>query len=219
MTEVCCQANFVLGMAQLVNPSYTVERWHACLVCYFCLILAACVNIWGRFLPDKLGRVMFCSNMLAFVIVIVVILAMDDHKQSGEFFQNNSGFSTAYASLLGILQAAFGMTGYDATAHMCEELHDARDTAPGYNMVYLGWSYNRLHLPHCSHVLYRKPGGRSDVARIIDPYLPICDWLGRRCSRADDTDYDHCTCQLVVSHGAEFPSRIPFCARSRTAVL
>jgi len=131
---VAFQANFVLGMAQLVNPNYTVERWHTCLVCYFCLILAACVNIWGRFLLDKLGRIMIVFNLLSFVIVIVVILAMDDHKQTGEFvfvtFQNNTGFSTGYASLLGILQAAFGMTGYDATAHMTEELHDARNTAP-----------------------------------------------------------------------------------------
>ena len=127
-------ASFVLGMAQLANPSYTIERWHTCLMCYLLLILAAAMNIWGRHLLDKMGKVMITFNLLSFVAVIVVILALDDHKQDARFvfveFQNKTGFSTGYASLLGILQAAFGMTGYDATAHMTEELHDARRTAP-----------------------------------------------------------------------------------------
>lgn len=107
-------------MAQLANPTYTIERWHTCLLCYFVLIIAALVNIFGRFLLDKLGRIMIVFNLLSFVIVIVVILAMDKNKQSGEFvfvtFQNTTGFGNSYAALLGILQAAFGMTGYDATA-------------------------------------------------------------------------------------------------------
>ena len=127
-------ADFVLGMAQLANPSYTIERWHTCLVCYFVLIIAAAVNIWGRFMLNRLGQIMIIFNILSFFIVIIVILAMDDHKQSASFvfteFQNYTGFGNSYASLLGVLQAAFGMTGYDATAHMTEEMQNARQDAP-----------------------------------------------------------------------------------------
>lgn len=115
-------ATFVLGMAQLMNPSYAIERWHTCLLCFLLLILAATMNIFGRHLLDRMGKVMITFNLLSFVVVIVVILAMDDHKQDANFvfvkFQNQTGFGTGYASLLGILQAAFGMTGYDATAHV-----------------------------------------------------------------------------------------------------
>lgn len=124
----------MLGMAQLANPTYIIERWHTCLLCYLVLIIAALVNIFGRFLLDKLGRIMIVFNLLSFVIVIVVILAMASPKQDAQFvfvtFQNTTGFGNSYACLLGLLQAAFGMTGYDATAHMTEELHDARNTAP-----------------------------------------------------------------------------------------
>lgn len=106
-------------MAQLANPSYTIERWHTCLVCYLILSLAAAANIWGRFLLDRLGQIMIVFNLLSFIVVITVILALDDHKQSANFvfvdFQNMTGFSAGYASLLGILQAAFGMTGYDVS--------------------------------------------------------------------------------------------------------
>lgn len=108
-------ADFVLGLAQLANPSYTIERWHTCLVAYLLLTIAALVNIFGRHLLEKMGRVMIIFNLTAFVLVIVVILAMTDHKQSGDFvfkdFQNFTGFPDSYAALLGLLQSAFGMTG------------------------------------------------------------------------------------------------------------
>jgi choline transport protein len=117
-------ADFVLGIAQLCHPSYTIERWHTCLVAYLVLILAAAVNIWGRHLLEKMGRIMIIFNLVSFVVVIVIVLAMDKNKQSGAFvfkdFQNFSGFSTAYASLLGILQAAFGMSrNYEAETIDC----------------------------------------------------------------------------------------------------
>lgn len=118
-------ANFVLGMAQLANPSFTIERWHTCLLCYLLLAIAAAVNIWGRHLLDRMGKVMIVFNLLSFVVVVVVILAMDGQKQSAEFvfkdFNNTTGFGTGYASLLGILQAAFGMTGYDGKSTALKE--------------------------------------------------------------------------------------------------
>ena len=52
-------------------------------------------------------------DLLSFVIVVVVILAMNDHKQPASFvfhdFQNFTGFGTANTAILGLLQSAFGM--------------------------------------------------------------------------------------------------------------
>jgi choline transport protein len=109
-------ANFVLGMAQMANPDYTIERWHTCLVAYLLLLLAAATNIWGRRALEKLSQIMIIFNIISFVVVVVVILARDNEKRSASFvfkdFQNFTGFGTAYASLLGLLHSAFGMTGY-----------------------------------------------------------------------------------------------------------
>ena len=109
-------ANFVLGMAQMANTDFVIERWHTCLVAYLLLILAAATNIWGRRALEKLSQIMIIFNIISFVVVIVVLLARDNNKQSASFvfkdFQNFTGFGTAYASLLGLLQSAFGMTGY-----------------------------------------------------------------------------------------------------------
>ena len=88
-------------MAQLANPSFTIDRWHTCLLCYLVLIFAAAVNIWGRNLLERMGKIMVVFNLLSFVIVIIAILVMDDHKQDARFvfvdFHNTTGFSTGYA--------------------------------------------------------------------------------------------------------------------------
>ena len=74
---------------------------------------------------------MIIFNLLSFVIVVVAILAMDDHKQDARFvfvtFQNNTGFGNSYACLLGLLQAAFGMTGYGMFLTLTHAPHLIRD--------------------------------------------------------------------------------------------
>ena len=57
-------------------------------------------------------------NLLSFVVVVITILATNDHKQSGEFvfseFQNFSGWGKSYTAIIGITESAFGMCCYDA---------------------------------------------------------------------------------------------------------
>jgi amino acid transporter len=61
----------------------------------------------------------------------------DQHKPISEVFfevHNATGFSFAgagiYAVLLGLLMAQYTYTGYDASAHVAEETHDASRAAP-----------------------------------------------------------------------------------------
>lgn len=81
-----------------------------------------------------MSKAMLVFNLSAFVIVVVAVLACKKEKQPADFvfkdFQNETGFSTGYAALLGILQAAFGMTGYDSAAHLSEETQNARRDIP-----------------------------------------------------------------------------------------
>lgn len=106
-------SNFVVGMAQLSNPSYTIERWHVTLVAYLVAMLAGVNNIVLPHFLDKISRAIFLWNIMSFIVVIITILATNDHKQPASFvfsdFQNFTGFPGAYAAVLGILQAAFGM--------------------------------------------------------------------------------------------------------------
>ena len=118
MGSVNCSiiANFILGLAKLAHPAYTIQRWHAVLVAYLINFIAASINIFIPHLLDRISRAILCWNICAFITVLATILAMNDHKQSPSFvfseFQNFTGWGSAYAGVLGILQSAFGMCCY-----------------------------------------------------------------------------------------------------------
>jgi len=106
-------ANFILGQANLVNPSYEIQRWHTVLVAYVITLFAAFINLWGAKILDRISKGMLIFNIMAFVVTIITILACNKNKQSASFvfqdFQNFTGFGTAMAGIIGILQPAFGM--------------------------------------------------------------------------------------------------------------
>lgn len=137
-------ANFILGQANLVNPTYEIQRWHTVLVAYAITLFATFINMWGPKLLDKISKGALIFNIVSFVVTIVTILACNKNKQSASFvfkdFQNFTGFSASMAGVIGILQPAFGMCCYDAPAHMTEELKDASKQAPRAMImsVYIG---------------------------------------------------------------------------------
>jgi len=110
-------SNFLLGMANLNNPSYTIQRWHCVLVTYLMAICAALVNIFLSRHLNQISTAVLCWNILSFFVVIITILAANDHKQSASFvfgdFQNQTGFSSSgMAVMIGLLQSFFGMCCY-----------------------------------------------------------------------------------------------------------
>lgn len=127
-------ANFILGQANLSFRSYTIERWHTVLLAYLIALISTGVNIYGPHLLDRISRFTLLWNILSFVVVVITILATNDHKQPASFvfhdFQNFTGFSTGFAAILGLLQSSFGMCCYDAPAHMTEEMKSASTEAP-----------------------------------------------------------------------------------------
>lgn len=126
--------NFILGQANLSFPNYTIERWHTVLVSYLIAFITTTTNIYAPHFLDKISRVAIIWNILSFAVVVIVLLACNDHKQPAHFvfsdFQNFTGFNTAYAAILGLLQSSFGMCCYDAPAHMCEDMKQPSTQAP-----------------------------------------------------------------------------------------
>ncbi|KAI4131783.1 MAG: hypothetical protein LQ347_002837 [Umbilicaria vellea] len=127
-------ANFILGQANLAFPSYVIQRWHTVLLSYLIAFMATAVNIYGTHLLDRISKGILIWNIASFVVIVIVILATNDHKQPASFvfhdFQNFTGFGTVFTAILGLLQSAFGMCCYDAPAHMTEEMKNASREAP-----------------------------------------------------------------------------------------
>lgn len=106
-------ANFILGLVNLNNPSFVIERWHTTLVAYCVGLAALTFNTWLPKLLDKVSKGIFIFNISSFVIVVIAILALNDHKQPASFvfsdFVNLTGYNAGYTAVLGLLQSAFGM--------------------------------------------------------------------------------------------------------------
>ena len=110
-------------------------------------MVAAVALTFNTLMPRLLDRVsqgLLVWNIAAFLIIVITILATNDHKQPASFvfkdFVNFSGFNAPYTAIVGLLQTAFGMCCYDAPAHMTEEIKHARKQAPRAIIlsVYLG---------------------------------------------------------------------------------
>src|SRR5262249_8639322 len=107
---------------------------------YALFLLAAClINVFDVRITSLLNTVSAYWHMAGVaVIVIVLIVVPDHHKSTGYVFggtanatgygNNVTGFNHAAFWLvfgLGLLMAQYTITGFDASAHMAEETHQA----------------------------------------------------------------------------------------------
>ena len=125
-------AFFSLTFDMTVTPGKTF------LIFLVIIIVHGLLNTFGVSLVRLLSDVSAWWHLVG-VAVIVVVLAVvpDKHKPFSEVFfevHNATGFTFAgagvYAVLLGLLMAQYTYTGYDASAHVAEETHDAAKAAP-----------------------------------------------------------------------------------------
>jgi amino acid transporter len=74
-------------------------------------------------------------HVVGVLVIVGTLIIVPDNHQSASFvfghFVNNTGWASGfYVALLGLLLAQYTFTGYDASAHMTEETHDAARTGP-----------------------------------------------------------------------------------------
>ena len=101
------------------------------------LVLAAVMNIFRSHLLAVVNNISVWWHVAGAAIVILVLIFVPDTHQSVNFVFteriNNSGFSNnSYWFLvlpLGFLLTQYTITGFDASAHLSEETHDAADGA------------------------------------------------------------------------------------------
>jgi amino acid permease (GABA permease) len=115
-----------------------VTKGRTFLIFLILIVIHGLLNTFGVSLVRLLSDVSAWWHLIG-VAVIVVVLAVvpDQHKPISEVFfevRNETGFTfqgaAVYAVLIGLLMAQYTYTGYDASAHVAEETHDAARAAP-----------------------------------------------------------------------------------------
>jgi len=132
-------AVFTDALLQLLWPSTFHGTQHEIVVVYgVILLLHALMNTFSVRLVAFLNDVSVWWHVLGVLIIVGFLVFKPDHHQSVNWVfthtVNNSGFGHThlifiYVFLLGLLQAQYTYTGYDASAHMSEETQNASRSA------------------------------------------------------------------------------------------
>ncbi|KAI5368226.1 putative amino acid/polyamine transporter I, amino acid permease [Septoria linicola] len=128
-------SQIIIGIIAIYDPAYQSERWHQFLIYIGYNIIAMLVNAFGNSILPLVNKSAIIWSISGFIVISITILACaaPDYS-SGEFvygeFLNETGWPDGVAWMLGLLQGSLGLTGYDATAHMIEEIPNAAVEGP-----------------------------------------------------------------------------------------
>ncbi|KAF2726091.1 amino acid permease [Polychaeton citri CBS 116435] len=133
-------SQLIIGVISLYHASYEPHRWHQFLIYLGYTFAAFLINIFGNSVLPLINKAAITWSILGFVVICITVLACaSPDYNSGDFvfttFINETGWPNGIAWLLGLLQGALGLTGYDAVAHMIEEIPNAAIEGPKI-MVY-----------------------------------------------------------------------------------
>lgn len=133
-------SQLIIGIIPLYQASYEPQRWHQFLIYIGYNIVAFVINAFGNSIIPHVNKTAIIWSITGFVVITITVLACaspDYNSASFVFanFTNETGWPDGIAWLLGLLQGGLGLTGYDATAHMIEEIPNAAIEGPKI-MVY-----------------------------------------------------------------------------------
>lgn len=128
-------SQLILGVISLYDPSYAPQRWHQFLIYIGYNFVAFLINAFMNHLLPYVNKAAITWSIAGFAIICITVLSCASPNYStGDFvfreFINETGWPDGIAWLLGLLQGGLGLTGYDAVAHMIEEIPNAAIEGP-----------------------------------------------------------------------------------------
>ncbi|KAF2096249.1 amino acid transporter [Rhizodiscina lignyota] len=170
-TNSSLASTLIINIISLEVPDYDFKRWHQFLLYLGITALTFVVNAFMiRLLPHINMFALVWSIAGFFIISIVVLATAAPDYATGEYvfatFINTTGWPDGIAWLLGLLQGGLGLTGFDAVAHMIEEIPNAAIEGPKIMIYcqYIGISTGFLFLI----VLLFVSGGTANAQTIIE---------------------------------------------------
>jgi amino acid permease (GABA permease) len=139
--QVAVTAGIDFGAAFFINAFLNLQwgvstaHWVTILIFAGVLALHGLLNQFGIRLVALLNDISVWWHILGVLIIVGVLAFAPAHHQTAHTvftsIVNNTGWhSTFYVLLLGLLLAQYTFTGYDASAHMTEETHNAARSGP-----------------------------------------------------------------------------------------
>ncbi|PHH77526.1 hypothetical protein CDD80_503 [Ophiocordyceps camponoti-rufipedis] len=136
-------STFILNAISLLHPGYEPRSWHHFFLHTAITLFALAVNALGaRLLPYVTNAALYWALGGLVLTSITIVSCTAPDFQGGAFvyggFINDVGWPDGLAWMLGLLQGSFALTGYDATAHMIEEMPDPQHHGPRVMLYAVG---------------------------------------------------------------------------------
>ena len=113
-------SQLIVGIIALYNENYVLQPWHQFLIYLAYTLVEALVNVFGNSFLPYINQFAISWSIAGFAIISITVLACGSgNYNSADFvfrdFTNETGWPDGLAWLLGLLQGALSLTGYDAT--------------------------------------------------------------------------------------------------------
>ncbi|PHH59786.1 hypothetical protein CDD81_2590 [Ophiocordyceps australis] len=133
-------SSFVGNIVAVFNGGHELPPWQTFLLYVGFTSIGFVVNAFGTGLLPLITKAAFYWSMAGFVVMSITVLACAaPNFQSAAFvygeFRNSTGWPDGLAWLIGLLQGAFALTGFDAVAHMIEEIPEPQVEGPRIMLV------------------------------------------------------------------------------------
>ena len=149
-----CGYSLAAFLQLLTSQTYWTSSGHVVAITGALLFAQGVINTFGVNIVSLFNRISVWWHLLGVgVIVLLLFIAPSSHEhQSASFifgskgwhaFGGMSGFSAPfYVFLLGLLVAQYTFTGYDASAHVTEETHNAAISGPKgiVTSIWVSWA-------------------------------------------------------------------------------
>ena len=129
LTASAALAAGLLFQALLVlnDSTYSPQRWHGVMFYWLILAYSLVVNVYGQRILAHTNTGAGVLHVVGFMIIVIIlgVMTKDKHTASYVFteFSNTSGWENNGVSwLIGLLSTVYPFLGYDAAAHLSEEL-------------------------------------------------------------------------------------------------
>ncbi|PSS18533.1 hypothetical protein M430DRAFT_101790 [Amorphotheca resinae ATCC 22711] len=136
-------SQLIVGVITFMQPEYEARAWHQFLIYIGYNLVAFLINAFMTMTLPIITKAAFLWSIAGFVVISITVLACaSPNYSSGDFvfreFINETGWPDGIAWLLGLLQAGLGLTGFDAVAHMVEEIPNASVEGPKIMIACVG---------------------------------------------------------------------------------
>jgi amino acid permease (GABA permease) len=125
----------ILSAITLWKEDFVPNAWQTVLMFWAVMLVCALVNIFGSAYLDWINKICIYWTGASVLIILITLLSMADTKRSGAFVFGHydasaSGWPNGWAFFVGLLQAAYTLTGYGMVASMCEEVQNPEREVP-----------------------------------------------------------------------------------------